>query len=218
MSDPSRYADFGGERFVRDQRQDLPNLATKENCQGKTFIVTGANTGLGYEAAKHLVGASPAKVILASRSIEKGEAAKSKIEADTGVKDVAEVWELDMGSFESIKAFAAKVNKLERVDAIVENAGVAPVDWSTRDGYEETLMVNDLGTVLLAVLVLPKLKESAKKFGNKPHLTIVGSGILVRAPGVLEAIGGDIVDELNDKDRAKMEERYETLQLLSSLY
>jgi NAD(P)-dependent dehydrogenase (short-subunit alcohol dehydrogenase family) len=208
---PNSSTNAFGANFEADQKQPLPILATKQGCQGGTFIVTGANTGLGYEAAKHLVQLSSAKVILAVRSPAKGDEAKSRIEADTGIKGVAEVWPLDMGSYESIKAFADKVNGLERVDAIVENAGVALAQWRKADGNEETIMVNVLGTMLLAALVMPKLKETAKKFGIQPHLSIIGSGVAFTAPGVLEAIKGDIIDWLNDESHAVMSERYEIL-------
>jgi NAD(P)-dependent dehydrogenase (short-subunit alcohol dehydrogenase family) len=188
-----------GPNFAQDQALDLPVLATKEGCKGGTYIVTGSNTGLGFEAAKHFVKLTAAKVILAVRSPAKGEEAKSKIEAETGIKGVAEVWPLDMGSYDSIKEFASKVNKLERVDAIVENAGLALDQWSESDGMETTLIVNVTGTMLLGALILPKLEESAKKFGIQPHLGIVGSGVAFTVPDTLEKIDGDIIDALNDK-------------------
>jgi hypothetical protein len=200
-----------GANFEADQKLELPVAATKEGCNGGTFIVTGANTGLGYEAAKHFVQLSSAKVVLAVRSPAKGEEAKARIEADTGIKGVAEVWPLDMGSFESIKTFAEKVKGLDRVDAIVENAGVAVPSWKTVDGNEETIMVNVMGTMLLAGLVMPKLKESAQKFGIQPRLSLVGSGVAFTVPGALEGIKGDIIDGLNDESQAVMPIRYETL-------
>jgi NAD(P)-dependent dehydrogenase (short-subunit alcohol dehydrogenase family) len=212
MAAKSTASPFGAS-FEADQKQDLPIVATKEGCNGGTFIVTGSNTGLGYEAAKHLVQLSSAKVILAVRSTVKGEEAKTKIEADTGIKGVAEVWLLDMGSYESIKAFAKRVNGLERVDAIVENAGVALAKWTTAEGNETTIMVNVLGTMLLAGLVLPKLTETAEKYGIQPRLSIVGSGAAFSVPGALEKIQGDIIDGLNDESQAVMSERYEIPRL-----
>jgi NAD(P)-dependent dehydrogenase (short-subunit alcohol dehydrogenase family) len=201
-----------GDQFVADQKQQLPIVATNESCQGGTFIVTGSNTGLGYEAAKHLVQLSAAKVILAVRSPVKGDEAKAKIEADTGIKGVAEVWPLDMESYKSIKEFAGKVNGLERLDAISENAGVVLSQWKMADGNEGTMMVNVLGTMFLASLVMPKLKETAKKFGILPHLSIVGSGVAFTVPEVLEKIEGDIIDWLNDESHAVMSERYKLVR------
>lgn len=96
-----------------------------QSCKGQVHIVTGANTGLGFEAARHLVRLGADKVILACRNLEKGEAAVKDIEASTKRIGVAEVWSLDLSSFESVKEFAKKVDTLPRIDAIVENAGMS---------------------------------------------------------------------------------------------
>jgi NAD(P)-dependent dehydrogenase (short-subunit alcohol dehydrogenase family) len=200
-----------GANFERDQKIDLPIVATKDRCHGGTFIVTGANTGLGHEAAKHFVQLSATKVILAVRSLAKGEVAKAKIEAETGIKGVAEVWPLDLGSYDSVKAFATKVNELERLDAVVENAAIALDQWSVADmGMETTMCVNVTGTMMLAGLVMPKLKESASKYPNiLPHLSIVGSGVAFTAAGELEKIDGDVIDSLNDESHGSgMATRY----------
>jgi NAD(P)-dependent dehydrogenase (short-subunit alcohol dehydrogenase family) len=186
--------------FVQDQRKPLPLAPTSSSCKGATYIVTGANTGLGFEAAKHLVALSSARVILGVRSLKKGEEAKAKIEAETGIKGVAEVWHLDLTSSDSVKEFAKRVEGLERVDAVIENAGVAMGEWTTaKEGLETTLMVNDVSTLLLAVLVLPKLQESGRRFGVEPHLVVVGSAVAFGAEGELEKIDaeGDILEGLN---------------------
>jgi retinol dehydrogenase-12 len=101
------------------------------SCKGQTLIVTGANTGLGLEASRHLVRLGAEKVILACRNLEKGEAAVRDIEASTKRTGVAEVWSLDLSSFESVKEFAKRVDGLKRIDAIVENAG----EFCTKDSY-----------------------------------------------------------------------------------
>lgn len=97
----------------------------EQSCKGQVYIVTGANTGLGFEAARHLVRLGADKVILACRNLEKGEAAVKDIEESTKRIGVAEVWSLDLSSFESVKEFAKKVDTLPRIDAIVENAGMS---------------------------------------------------------------------------------------------
>ncbi len=58
---------------ISTQRLHLPLLVTTETCSGGTYIVTGANTGLGLEASKHLVAVGAAKVIMAVRNIAAGE-------------------------------------------------------------------------------------------------------------------------------------------------
>ncbi|KAL5001253.1 hypothetical protein BDV10DRAFT_13550 [Aspergillus recurvatus] len=163
---------------VPTQPRDLPILATRESTTGKTYIVTGANTGLGFEAAKHFVRLGAKKVILAVRSIPSGEAAKQKIDAATVTTDVAEVWSLDLSSYSSVKAFAKRaIAKLDRIDAVIENAAVATPEQTKAEGHGLPLTVNVLSTFLLAVLLLPKLKESAEKYGILPRLSIVTSGI-----------------------------------------
>lgn len=64
---------------------------------------TGANIGLGKEAARHFVQLNAAKVIIACRSVEKGENAKQDIESTTGRKGVVDVWQLDLQSYDSVR-------------------------------------------------------------------------------------------------------------------
>jgi len=161
---------------IETQPHNLPLAISREKCSGGTYIVTGANTGLGFEAAKHLVAFGSAKVIIAVRNISLGETARLEIEEATGVSNVAEVWELDLASYDSVKAFAKKAVQLERIDALIENAGVAMAEPVKAEGHLLAVTVNIISTFLLAVLLLPKLNESAGKFRTQPHLTVVGSG------------------------------------------
>ncbi|EGX48578.1 hypothetical protein AOL_s00080g207 [Orbilia oligospora ATCC 24927] len=201
-------------QFVSDQYTKLPIIPTPALCANKTFIVTGSNTGLGFEAAKHLVSFSPSRVILAVRTLKNGEAAKSKIEAETGKKGIAEVWQLDLSSYDSVKAFAKKVQGLDRLDAIIENASVALAVWEPAEGLETTLTVNVTSTFLLAAMVLPKLKDTARKTGEKTHLTVIGSGVAFMVPGRLEKVEGDILDSMGKKNNSVMPDRYQESKLL----
>ncbi|EPS44421.1 hypothetical protein H072_1587 [Dactylellina haptotyla CBS 200.50] len=200
-------------QFVRDQRTTLPLIPTAELCAGKTFIVTGGNTGLGYEAVKHLVTFSSRRVILTARSDDKGKQAVSSIEAATGKTGIVEYWNLDLTSYDSIKSFARKVAALDRLDAIIENAGVALAEFTTAEGVETSLTVNVTGTYLLAILVLPKLRETAKKFNTSTRLTIIGSSVAFQVPGKLEGIDGDFLEHLSAKANG-MADRYQTSKLL----
>ncbi|EED17342.1 short-chain dehydrogenase/reductase family protein, putative [Talaromyces stipitatus ATCC 10500] len=161
---------------VVHQRLNLPLTITPEKCSGGTYIVTGANTGLGLEAAKHLVAVGAAKVILAVRNIAAGEAAKDRIIKETGKLGTAEVWALDLTSYESVKTFASKaIEELDRIDAVIENAAVASAHGRA-EGHLLSMTVNVYSTLLLGVLLLPKLEENAQRYGITPHLTIVTSG------------------------------------------
>lgn len=146
---------------------------------GQTVIVTGSNTGLGKEAAKHFARLGAAKLILAVRNTKAGEAARADIENATQcAPGTVEVWPLDLGDHASVKAFAGRASReLERVDVLCENAGIAGGKKRIVAGYESQLTVNVISTFLLALLMLPKLKETAKRFGVKPRLTIVSSEV-----------------------------------------
>lgn len=158
------------------QPHSLPLLATRETCSGGTYIVTGANTGLGFEAAKHLVALGSAKVILGVRNATAGETAKAEIEATTGITNVADVWELDLASYDSVKAFAKRaIAELDRIDALIENAGIAISQRALAEGHLISITVNVLSTLLLGVLLLPKMSQSAQRFGNLPHIVIITS-------------------------------------------
>ncbi|KAF5014669.1 hypothetical protein F66182_14267, partial [Fusarium sp. NRRL 66182] len=110
--------------FVRDQYTHLPIPDPPANIKEATYIVTGANTGLGYECTKHLFRLGAKRIIMAVRTPSKGEAALATIQNETGRKDTGEVWELDLTSLDSVEAFAQRVDKLDRLDAIIENAGL----------------------------------------------------------------------------------------------
>ncbi len=159
--------------FVRSQFTSLP-LPTAD-FSGKTVIVTGANVGLGLEAARHFTRLHAARVILACRNVEKGEAAKADIQSSTGVAAVVEVWQVDLGSFESVKEFCHRAEKLDRLDILAENAGFSIIGYSELEGHEATITINVISTFLMAVMLLPTLRRTAAQFNVTPHLVIVAS-------------------------------------------
>jgi NAD(P)-dependent dehydrogenase (short-subunit alcohol dehydrogenase family) len=177
------------------QPRDLPLLATKETCTGNTYIVTGANVGLGFEAAQHLVNLGAATVILAVRNLAAGDAAKAKIEESTGRSGVAEVWHLDMSSYDSVQTFAQKASTdLDRIDALIENAGVAN-SYGGKGNLSEyhlpELTINVYSTVLLALLIMPKLRDVAQRYGTTPHIAIVSSTAWIMNPLPIEKVRED---------------------------
>lgn len=185
---------------------NLPTPTTP--CTNKTIIVTGSNTGLGLEAARHFVRLDAAKVILAVRSLERGAAAKKSIEASEKNKEgVVEVWPLDLEKYDSVEAFAKKAEGLERLDVLLENAGIARKYWSVAEGNESTITVNVISTYLLGLLLLPKLRETAEKFGTQTHLSVVSSEVHGWAK-FDERKSTGIFETLNDEGIANMGERY----------
>lgn len=121
-----------------EQLATKPLPVVSADLTGKTIIVTGANIGLGLEACKHFAKMNPAKLILACRSLEKARAAVDEIGFAA-----AEAWELDLSSFESVRALADRAEReLGRLDVVVANAAVAPFEFAvTDDGYEQMCVV-----------------------------------------------------------------------------
>lgn len=184
-----------------------PRLPTK-SFTSQTVIVTGSNTGLGFEAAKHVAKLGASLLILAVRTVSKGESAKAAILAATKQPSSSiEVWELDMNSYDSVKAFAKRASKLERLDVVLENAGIMSNHFKVVEGYEVVITTNVISTFLLALLLLPKLKESSEKFNIKPRLTIVASDMHILAK-FKERNAEDIFAALNDENSFDASDRY----------
>lgn len=126
---------------------------------GKTFIVTGANTGIGFEVASALA-ARGARVVLACRNQAKAEEAMARIGAKATGADLGFL-PLDQADLASVRAAAELAGKEQRVDALINNAGVMiPPLTRTEQGFELQFGVNHLGTFALTGLLLPKLAET----------------------------------------------------------
>ncbi len=144
---------------------------------GKKAIVTGANTGLGYETALGLAKLG-ATVIMACRNLEKAEAAKAKILEQAKDADIT-VMHLDLSSLESVKKFASEYrDRHDSLDLLINNAGIMfPPYTKTEEGFESQIGVNHLGHFLLTELLIDlmpdtpesrvvSLSSNAHKFGR----------------------------------------------------
>ena len=134
--------------------KDIPAQA------GKTAIVTGANTGIGYETALALYKAG-ANVILACREREKATQAIAKMETEKGSGSL-EIGVLDLASLESVRAFAAAfMAQHQQLHLLINNAGVGiPPASKTSEGYELQFGVNFLGHFALTGLLYPLLEAT----------------------------------------------------------
>ncbi|PLK25573.1 oxidoreductase [Novosphingobium sp. TH158] len=128
--------------------------------QGRTIIVTGSNTGIGFEAARALA-AKGARVLLACRSRDKAEAAMARIGAVVPGADLAFL-PLDQSDLASVRKAADLAAREARLDVLLNNAGVMmpPLSLSAQ-GLELQFATNHLGTFALTGLLLPKLAETA---------------------------------------------------------
>ena len=149
----------------------ISNFTDKDvpDQSGRVFFVTGANSGLGYQAAKLLAGRG-ARVLLGCRSSEKAEAAMADIRAVYPDADLQFI-PLDLGNLKSIREAAALVEKEPRLDVLLNNAGIMmPPREETADGFESQFGVNHLGTFALTGLLLDKLAK-----GKEPRVVITAS-------------------------------------------
>jgi NAD(P)-dependent dehydrogenase (short-subunit alcohol dehydrogenase family) len=127
---------------------------------GRTAVITGANTGLGYETAAALA-ARGARVVLAVRNLDKGKAAADLIAARNQGADVS-VQELDLTSLDSVRDAAETLRTgLDRIDLLVNNAGVMMTPkGTTSDGFELQLGTNHFGHFAFTGLLLDRLLET----------------------------------------------------------
>jgi NAD(P)-dependent dehydrogenase (short-subunit alcohol dehydrogenase family) len=209
MSDSFSFAGF-----VIQQYSSLPLIW--RDLKEKVIIITGANTGLGFEAAKHLATMNASKLILAVRDVQKGEKAKEEVLKYWDRANV-EVWQLDLASFDSVKSFAAKFQASgNRLDILISNAGVAvgPTWTTTGDGFETTLQVNHLSNLLLILLLIPVLRKTASEYHTEPRVVVVSSGAHAFAK-YPQRNDKDPIAALNDPNRSSMNERYYCTKLLN---
>ena len=173
-----------------DQRQwteaDIPDLS------GQTAVVTGANTGLGLQAARVLAERG-AHVVLACRNTAKaGRAADQIAAASAGAG--ASVVRLDLASQSSVRSAAEEIRaRFPRLDLLINNAGVMEVPYQrTEDGFELTLATNHLGPFALTGLLLDRLADGAR---------IVTVSSMAHLRGVIDV--GDLQSERRyDPERA----------------
>lgn len=135
----------------------LPAMA--HDLANQTFLVTGANTGIGKVTANELARRG-AHVIVACRSRDKTEPVIAEIQRDTGNTQVEYV-QLDLGDFASVRACAEAIAARGiPIHGLINNAGMAGSKGLTKDGFELTWGVNHLGPYLFTRLLLDRVKQA----------------------------------------------------------
>ena len=154
----------------------LPDLT------GKTYVITGGNSGIGLDAAK-MLGDKGANLVLACRSPEKADAAKRELESR--IKGSVEVVQLDLSDLASVRAGAEEVRKNhEKIDGLINNAGIMQTpQLKTKDGFELQFGTNHLGHFLWTSLLID-LVEAAE-------------GRVVLVSSIAHKFGSMDLDDLN---------------------
>ena len=124
---------------------------------GRVAVVTGSNTGLGLATAEALAGAG-AEVVMAVRNLDKGDTARAQI-LETHPDATIHLQALDLGSLDSVRSAADDLlDRYDRLDLLINNAGVMYTEWqTTADGFEFQMGVNHLGHFALTNLLLDRL-------------------------------------------------------------
>jgi retinol dehydrogenase-12 len=138
------------------------DASASASATSEVMIVTGANTGLGYETALAFAKRGGGRLVMAVRDAARGERAKTRVLAAVPTAEV-EVMLLDLADFSSVRKFASEFKtKYERLDALVNNSGVMalPSRETTKDGNETQMQVNHLGHFLLTSLLLDVMKKT----------------------------------------------------------
>ncbi len=130
------------------------------NINGLNIIVTGGNSGIGYELVK-ILSAKGARVIMASRSLAKAEKAKKKVIKKYPKAEI-HVMELDLADLNSIRNFANNFKeKHDHLNILINNAGIMNVPYTlTKDGFEMQMGTNHLGPFLLTSLLMDVLEKT----------------------------------------------------------
>jgi len=141
------------------------------SLSGKTYVITGANAGVGFEATQILLGKG-AEVVMLNRNEEKSSKAIDDLKAEFGADAKVSFIKMDLAELASVRNAAEEVNKkVPKIDALICNAAIAqvPEQQFTVDGFESQLGVNHYGHFLLQGLLYPRIEES------KGRIVVVGS-------------------------------------------
>ncbi|KXN68858.1 retinol dehydrogenase 12-like protein [Conidiobolus coronatus NRRL 28638] len=140
------------------------------NLSGKTILITGGNEGIGFETAVQLAKMN-AKIIIASRNLQKSQSAVEKIKHLSHNNDI-HCRQVDLGSIQSVNEFSEKFKQeFPTLDILINNAGLVCMKYSkTEDDLEKTLQVNHISVTLLTINLLPILLKA-----EDPKIVFVAS-------------------------------------------
>lgn len=176
----------------------VPDLA------GRIALVTGANTGLGFEAARVLA-RQGAQVVIGCRSPEKAAAALDRIRQQHPDAQISSV-SLDLGDLASVREAASELDELPHLDLLINNAGIMmPPLELTADGYESQFGVNHLGPFALTGLLLPKLENA-------------DAARVVNTSSIAARSGRMMFDDINAENGYSATARYSMSKLANLLF
>ncbi|KAL2835495.1 hypothetical protein BJY01DRAFT_223657 [Aspergillus pseudoustus] len=189
------------------------------DLSGKTAVVTGSNTGIGFECCKQLLELGVGRLIIAVRSLIKGERAKQQLLSNKAAANYQiVVCKLDLSSYDSILAFVDYTNTLDQLHIVINNAGVCKRAFALdpKTGHEESIQVNYIGNALLVILMIPVLQP--KNPADRPgRITFVSSDTPAWAE-FKEKDSTPLLKAFDKRESFKFGDRYATSKLLGQLF
>ncbi|EFE32143.1 short-chain dehydrogenase/reductase family protein, putative [Trichophyton benhamiae CBS 112371] len=207
--------------FYQRQLFTMPPLASSDEVDlaGKTAIITGSNTGLGFECAQQLLDLGLNKLILAVRNETKGEEARGKLLSGRNADNHSiEVWKLDLLCYSSIVSFVERTKSLERLDFFVNNAAFTRPSFAINEktGHEEIIQVNYFSLALLTILILPVLRD--KNSAQQPARLVNVSSDTASWARFRERVSVPLLSAFDREENFHPQDRYATSKLLAQLF
>lgn len=201
----------------------VPPVPSRTTLQGKTALVTGGSSGLGFECGRQLLQCRLSHLVITARSQTRGDAAAAKLRSEFPAAKV-DVWLLDMESYSSVLDFASRCRgELDHPSfhLAILNAGLGKQAFERcagEDGREVTLQVNYLATVLLAIHLIPLLKVHPQSPATDPaRLTMVASGTVFWA-NTDEKHDKGIFDDMDSAEDFVGMEQYKKTKLMLTMF
>ncbi|KXG50322.1 Short-chain dehydrogenase/reductase SDR [Penicillium griseofulvum] len=191
-----------------------PNL----DLHGKTAVITGATAGIGLETARQLLKLHVSHLIIAVRSVSKGEACKRELQRLNPHAKIT-VLELDMDNYQSVQRFAKALKlKVPSVNILLLNAGIGLLKLErSPSGHDRVTQVNYVSNALLIAELLPYLKASAEQIGQSTRITWVGSRMYFTTSFEKKA-PMKIGEHMDSKQFFFPNERYNDSKLLCAMF
>ncbi|KAI4599101.1 hypothetical protein KJ359_002058 [Pestalotiopsis sp. 9143b] len=207
--------------FWKQVFTSVPPIPLGLDLAGKIILVTGSNVGLGLESVRQFLKLRPSRVIMAVRSLEKGEAAAAVLRVEFPVANI-QVWEIDMASFRSVQDFTARLERDlngGRLHIAVLNAGLSKLRFERAEEgshRESTIQVNYLATALLALLLLPLMRPTTSS-PEPGRLSVVNSEAALPVELEDPAEGG-LLDSLDPAEMYDGFSQYSKSKLLVMMF
>ncbi|KAI1129193.1 putative short-chain dehydrogenase/reductase family protein [Nemania abortiva] len=198
--------------FVRPKSEFSPSALA-----GETGIVAGSNSGVGFEAARMVLGLGVSRLILAVRSQTRGDNAARQLVDEFSSAEIS-VWILDLADYDSIIEFVDRCRSLDRLDFVIQVAGVQLTGFyrSEKTNHEMTMQTNYYGNALLVLLLVAVMKEKKRPEASKaPVISVVGSDTMYLSTFQTT---GPILDQFDDQTRYSRFDQYRDSKLLLMMF